>query len=170
MNRKTVPVLISVVLLLLFAVSFSACEPVIPGAWVSLDMDGYVVYTANMYSSGGEHIYLYASEEDCREDAYHSRYLLAVSFYPRILGPDTLDDKRTTIVDVSGEYEMHVALNKSASIYSETKKVYLNGTALAEYKDTNYDSMRFKEYRNFGLIRGNPDGKINGVINVLQYR
>ena len=74
---------LSVMFSIMFCVILSGCG-VVPAAWVTLDMEGYVIYTSHMYPSGGNHIYLYASEEEASADTYRSDYLMYVVFYPRI--------------------------------------------------------------------------------------
>lgn len=169
MKAKRVPFIISTICLFIFAICLTSCG-VVPCAWVKLDMEGYVIYTTHMYSSGGEHIYLYESEEMAEDDTYHSNYMIAISFYPRILGPDTIEGQRTTTVDISSESEMHVYINKNTSIYSPTKKVYLNGTPLEPTRFDDLSNLLCLTYIDFGLVRGNPNGQINNFINTIEYK
>ena len=143
---------------------------VVPCAWVKLDMEGYIVYTSNMYSSGGDHIYLYENEEEASDDTYHSNYELSVVFYPRIMGADTVDGERTTTVDISSYYSMNIYINKSKSVYSASKKIYLNDQELAYSQIDDLETLLCLTFENFTFVRGNPNGHINGFVNKLEYK
>ena len=163
---------LSAVLSLFFIFNFAACGAgVVPSAWVALKSDdGYVYYTSNMYGNTGAHIYLY-------EDETATNKLLEISFAPRILGPDYTNThgngETATIVDISGSYAMHVYVYKTVdnSVYSTEKNIYLNGKKLTpDLTDDESEYFVMLEYDNFGLIRGNPDGKENDVINYIEYK
>ena len=145
----------------------SACGSVVPVAWIRLEAGGgQVYYTADMYAITGAHIYLYENETD-------NSPVIEISFSPRILGADTVDGVRTTTVDISGPYAMYITVNKNNSIYSDDKAFYLNGAEtplVPDRFDESYASFKTLEFQNFGLIRGNPNGKINGVVNVIEYK
>ena len=169
---KKIGKIVSVVLSLFAVISLfplSACqkEKVVPAAWVKLVSDrGYAVYTTDMYGYTDAHIYLY-TDETCEE------VMLKIEFTPRILGPETVDGVKTTLVDLSYDpYTMYVYVYKTAEIYSEEKEVYLNGKKLTPAYEERTASPYFitLQYVNFGLVRGNPNGKINGVINTIEYK
>ena len=147
-------------------ISFFAGCGVTKGAWVEFQSEYHVYYTSYMYPTANAHICVYENEE-------HGEFetpMLTITFYPRILGPDTIDGKKTTIVDVSGRYyEMHVDIVKSSIIYSPEKSIYLNGTKL-EGKIHDLDTMIFFTYEDFGLICGNSSGSISGFVNVIEYK
>lgn len=167
-NKKTNKVLFVFIMLLvcLCAVNFIACETVVPAAWVSVNTEGgYFRYTTDMYGSASAHIYCY-DDEELQNKAFE------ITFSPRILGPEEVEGKKTTLVDVSGKYAMYITIYKASSIYSETKSFYLNGaeTPLVPTKTDDYETLVYMEFNDFGLVRGNPNGKINGVINTLEYK
>ena len=163
--------------LLSLTLCLSGCifDNVVPCAWVKLDMEGYVYYRANMYASGGNHIELYESQEEF--DSMFPQTLIEIVFYPRILGAyDTEDEGRVTTVDVSrpNQVSMTVIINKlpENSLYSPSKKVYLNGELLVsnpEY-DYNSDAIVSWMFDNVPLVRGNPNGQFNEFINKLEYK
>ena len=165
--------LFSVVLVItcvLLSGSLIACENVVPGAWVKLDMDGYVVYTSNMYASGGDHVYLYDDEETAKDDKHHANYNMAIVFFPRILGADTINDERTTIVDISSWYSMTIYINKGKEIYEEGKKIYLNDEELTASHVDDLDVLLCLTFEDFTFLRGNPNGQLNNVINRIEYK
>lgn len=165
--KKTVrlfSVLLSLIALL--SLGFSACQRVTPAAWVELRAgDGYVVYTSDMYGITRAHIY-------CYDDDSTEKTAIEITFIPRILGSDTVDGVKTTLVDVSGAYEMTVIVYKGSSLYSAEKDFYLNDVKLTPYPSASYDgeSIISLNFRDFTLVRGNPNGKLNGVINVIEYK
>ena len=158
------------VLVALMACLTACFGSVVPAAWVKLDMEGHVVYTANMYPSSGDHIYLYESEQDAADDTYHADYALAITFYPRILGADTVNGERTTIVDISSYCTMTVYINKTKSVYAADKNIYLNGTKLVADLTNDFDTLLCLSFEHFTLERGNPGGRENGIINRIEYR
>lgn len=166
-NRTKFYLISALVFAVIFIFNLTACGAVVPVAWVRLDAGGgQVYYTADMYAMNGAHIYLYENETD-------NSPVIEISFSPRILGADTVDDIRTTTVDVSGPYAMYITVYKNNSIYSEEKAFYLNGAEIPlvpDRSDDTYASFKTLEFQNFGLIRGNPNGKINGVVNVIEYK
>ena len=167
---KKFVVSLAILVSVMFCSVLSGCG-VVPAAWVKLDMSGYVVYTSNMYSSGGDHIYLYNTKEEAEADRYKAAYLMSIVFYPRILGADILVDGKntTTIVDISGAYSMQITINKTKSLYDANKKIYLNGVELQPATRDDYDVLLFLYFNNFTLVRGNPGGQANGFINMIKY-
>ena len=149
---------------------FSACETVAPAAWITLKTDGGTVYySTDMYASTRPHIRYYENEED----EENGRPAIEIEFSPRILGPDEVDGVKTTLVDVAGFYAMYITVFKDRTIYSPDKAFYLNGseTPLVPYKTHDeYSSFASYEFEEFGLVRGNPGGRLNGFINVLEYK
>lgn len=171
MKKKIFSFIAFAVSLLSLALCLSGCfESVVPAAWVKLDMEGYVYYTANMYASGGDHIYLYETEAEAEADTYHTDYSIAVVFYPRILGADTIEGERTTTVDISSNYSMNIYINKSKSVYSATKKVYLNDQELPATRTDDLEYLLCLSFENFTFVRGNPNGQFNEFINKLEYK
>ena len=143
---------------------------VVPCAWVEFKSDLLVVYTSNMYASGGEHIYLYESEELAQNDKYHTEQSLSVTFYPRILGADTVDGRKTTIVDISKYSDMTVYVYKDKTLYSPEKSIYLNGSKLTPTNVNDLDLIYALHFEDVPLERGNPNGSINGKVNVIEYK
>ena len=95
---------------------------------------------------------------------------MAITFYPRILGKDTINDEVTTTVDISKNYSMQVTVSKTAFSDYETRKVYLNGIALTPTSVNDQSSLYFLNFENFTFVRGNPNGHINGEINRIEYK
>lgn len=158
-------------LLLTCGIFLTGCfGSVVPCAWVRLDMDGYIYYSSNVYASGGDHIYLYETEEDAEGDKHHVNCILSVVFYPRILGADTVNGVRTTTVDVSAGYSMTVNVYKKKSLYSADKKVYLNGEQIEASNTYDSEYLRCLTFENFTLTRGNPNGHFNEIVNVIEYK
>lgn len=172
MKKKILNSLITLVCIFSFCFCLTGCfgESVVPCAWVKLDMDGYIVYTANMYASGGDHIYLYETEEEAAEDRYHANYLVSVVFYPRILGADTIEGIKTTTVDISSNYSMTIYVNKTRSAYSAEKKVYLNDEEITSSQVDDLDVLLCMTFDNFTLVRGNPGGRMNNFVNKIEYK
>lgn len=168
---KSKVVLATILLAVILTTCLSACfERVVPCAWVALDADGYVVYTSNMYASGGEHIYLYDNERDAQNDTAHARCAMSITFYPRIMGVDTVDGYETTIVDISQKASMVAYIYKQHGIYSADKSFYINGIKLKSSSSIEYDIVVCYTFDNLPLERGNPGGKENGKINRIEYR
>ena len=169
MKNKVLSIICALICMMTCSACLTGCGMVVPCAWVKLDMDGYIVYTANMYASGGDHIYLYESEEDAADDRYHAAFSIAIVFYPRILGADTVDGERTTTVDVSSWYSMTVYINKNKSVYASSKKVYLNGEVLTPTNTSDLESLLCLNFEGFSFVRGNTDGSFNGYVNSIVY-
>ena len=150
---------------------FSACaSSVVPCAWVRLDMDGSVVYTSDTYAVVGAHVYFYENEDEMTADENRTNYDLSITFYPRILGKDTVGGEKTTTVDISSDCSMTVYINKTKEFYSENKKIYLNGSEITPKKRDDFDALLCLYFEDVAFIRGNPNGKLNGEVNVIQYR
>ena len=170
MKKKILSFIFAFALVVSGCLCFSSCG-VVPCAWVKLDMEGYVYYSSDMYGTTADHIYLYESQEIAASDTHRVQYLLSINFYPRILGADTVNDERTTTVDISKKgYSMHVTIDKD-EMYSPEKKLYLNDVAL-EPTTSNIDGayLVFFTYENFTFVRGNPGGRLNGKVNKIEYK
>ena len=164
---------ISIIFVFASILCFTGCENVVPGAWTRLKVDeGLVVYTANMYASGGPAIVYYENPDDAGNDKYYTKCAIQIEFYPRILGKDERDGVDTTIVDVSQKQYMTFAVSKSSAIYAAEKSVYLNGVKLTPEPATLSDSevLLIMHFENLNLQRGNPGGHENNVINVIEYK
>jgi len=148
---------------------FAGCGSVVPCAWVKLDMEGYIAYTSYAYPGHG-HILLYENEDDSKNDTYTTNYAINIEFLPRILGADTVNGIKTTIVDISSYSEMAVYINKNKSVYDSDKKIYLNDKALTPTLTNNFDTLLCLTFDNLALTRGNPGGKFNEFINVIEYK
>ena len=177
MKKKVLNFVALAVSMLSIALCLSGCifDSVVPVAWVKLDMEGYVYYTANMYASGGNHIELYESQAEFEE--MFPQTLIEITFYPRILGADDIEDVgRVTTVDVSrpNQVSMQVVINKlpENSLYSPSKGVYLNGQLLVSNPEYDYSSDAIVSWMfdNVPLVRGNPNGQFNNFINMLEYK
>lgn len=169
MNSKILTFIGSFMIVACCCFCFSAC--VAPTAWVKLDMEGYVYHTTQMYASNIQHIYLYNSEAESVADAdSRVNYLLAIEFFPRILGTEVVNGEKTTLVDIASGADMQVTINKSASLFSTSKKIYLNDVALEPTSIQDLSTLYALTFKNVSLTRGNPNGKINGFVNKIQYK
>lgn len=170
MKKKFFSVAIALVCILVCGVCLSGCifESVVPCAWVRLDMEGYIYYSATVY--GGDHICYYENAEDAENDRYHANCSITVTFFPRILGADTVDGVRTTTVDISRSYSMMVYVYKNKSIYSAEKKIYLNGQELQYSNVNDLENLVCYTFDNFTFVRGNPNGQANGFVNTIEYK
>ena len=65
---------------------------------------------------------------------------------------------------------MTVYIKTNSSIYSADKAIYLNGQKVTPTKAENLGSLAYITIEDINLIRGNPNGKINGVINIIEYK
>ena len=166
-NKPKFYLISALVFAVIFIFNLTACETVAPAAWVRLEAgDGKVYYSTDMYGYNSAHISYYENEED-------TRAVIEISFSPRILGPDEVDGVKTTLVDVARFYAMYITVYKNNDTYSPDKAFYLNGaeTPLEPTRsDDTYSSFVTFEFENFGLVRGNPGGRINGVVNVIEYK
>ena len=157
-----------IVLCFVLLFSFSGCGYV-KCAWVKLTMDGgKVIYGNDMYGSTGSHIKYYESEEDFE----NNDVAMTINFNPRILGPDTRNSETTTTVEMSKSNIIFVTLYKNHDIYSTEKSFYLNGVKLTPDEGYtqevgNVVSMSFSDFK---FKQGNPNGKENGVINIIEYK
>ncbi len=162
--------------IILSSLCFTGCESVVPGAWTQLKVEGYedgvVVYTSHMYSSGGPAIVFYENAEDAANDRYYTKSAIEISFYPRILGKNERNGVDTTIVDVSKKQSMNFVVSKSSDIYAADKSVYLNGVKLTPDPATLSDSeyLLIMHFEDLKLVRGNPGGHANDIINVIEYK
>ena len=166
MKIKKISLALALICLVTCSICLAACGKVVPCAWVKFKTDGIVVYTADMYGQTGEHIYIYETQEDLD----NKDYAITVRFQPRIMGVDTVDGVKTTTVDISSWHDMTVTINKSSSYYGEDKHVYLNNTLLTPTSDSNLTNLVSYTFENVNLVRGNPNGKINGYVNVIEYK
>ena len=170
----------------LLPISFVGCAKVTPIAYVTFktQYEQVAVYTSHANSSYA-HIYVFDNEgiipnsDDYAQPADYtlacdSACALSISF-KRNLGADTVNGTRATTCDIDRWQCMTVQINKSSETYAESKSLYLNGNKLVVDPSRN-DSVYESEYsiiyyfENFGLKRGNPNGKINGVVNTLEYK
>ncbi|MBQ7467223.1 MAG: hypothetical protein IJS74_04075 [Clostridia bacterium] len=171
--KKIFAVFMLMTLVLAGSLTFAGCASVVPGAWTKLKVDGgLVVYTANMYSSGGPAIVYYENPDDATGDRYYVNCAISISFYPRIMGKDERNGENTTIVDLSEKQAMSFSVSKTSEIYSPDKSVYLNGEKLTPETNGSSDGeyLKIMFFDNLKLKRGNPGGHENNVINVIEYK
>jgi len=158
--------LLALCFVLLF--SFSGCGYV-KCAWVQFKVDdGKVVYTSDMYGSINSHIKYYESNEDFE----NGDEAITISFSPRILGADTRNGEETTTVELTKSNIIFVTLYKSHSTYSAEKSFYLNGEKLIpdEGYTTETANIISMSFSNFKFKQGNPNGRENDVINIIEYK
>ena len=165
-----------VAMVIVSSLTFVGCGSVVPGAWTKLEVEGLengkIFYTSHMYASGGPAILYYENPDDATGDKYNAAYTISISFYPRILGADDRNGERTTIVDLSEKQAMSFSVSKTSAIYSPDKSVYLNGEKLTPERAGTLDgeSLSIMFFDNLKLIRGNPGGHENNIINVIEYK
>ena len=147
---------------------------VTPAAWVRLKMDtGYIWYSAYMYASGGAHIYYYESEEEYNKGK-NGDSKIEVEFFPRILGAEDVEidgeTVRTTLVDVSRYSDMRFIVTKNSEVYSANKHVYINGEIVEPTSTFDSEYIVIYTFEDMSLVRGNPMGRRNNVVNVIEYK
>ena len=171
MKKKILSIAFAMAFMITCSFCLASCG-VVPCAWVKLDMEGYVIYTTHMSPAYG-HIFLYENEEAAQNDTYSSNYELEIDFDPRILGPDVSVpiEERTTTVDLSKGYcEMKVYIRKAGNTYGAEKHVYLNGEALTPTSTYDSESLLILDFEDINLLRGNPGGHRNDIINIIEYK
>ena len=174
---------LSFVLAVVFASSLllSACgQGYVQTAWMHLKIDDTykVVYnTADMYSAM-RHISCYANEEDATSG---NDCLLSIRFTARSMGGEEVEvdgeDLKTILIDMSSWCDMFVSIPKTIGtevnpLYDADKAIYVNGTMLDPSQDdstTNNVSWTFRNVERV-LVIGNPDGHINGEVNIIEYK
>ena len=136
-------------------------------AWVALKVDsGYVVYTQYKYPTSHSHIVLWESEEEAQEE--YANPSMEITFYPCIMSPDTINEEKATIVDLSQRYhDMKVTIYKDSSIYDANKSVYLNGKKLVAKPSYVYDSESLVSFMftDYEISAGTSDN-----INYIEYK
>ena len=171
MKKRIFRILLTLAITLACITCLTGCG-VVPSAWVYFKIDsGYTIYTNNMYPDAGSHVYHFASQGDADD---YSKADIEISFYPRIMGPETVKvdghDQDATIVDISDYVDIHIKIKKSAAIYSSDKGIYLNGNLLSPDQSTGSSTSLYLLFENVALERGNPNGHINGVVNCIEYK
>lgn len=165
--KKIVPAL---VVLVLVAVALTSCkEPVTPAAYVRFDTGDssqVVVYSTSMYL---DQVKVYVSQEALDTDSGSPALIFD---FPRILGPDELEGKRYTVVDLSESKQyLNFYIYKGSGLYDDSKKLYLNGVAMVPGLIQENDSMWVFSYVNVPYKRTNENGKIDpNAVNVLEYK
>ena len=166
---------LAIVFVLIFTASilFAGCfESVVPAAWVHLKVDdGYVYYSTDMYASNRSHIYYFENQEAAEN---LNNYMIEIIFYPRILGPEEVEvdgEKiKTTIVDISNYADISIYIRKASPIYSANKDIYINGEKINPTSINDYNTLVSILIQDAPLVRGNPNGRINGKINYIEYK
>ena len=182
--------ILMLVLTILCVFSLTGCflrgNSVAPFAYARYELTGTQVayHDSIMY---GTNIYIFEDETkvpDINDSKYvdnmagyrldcDSNSMINISF-KRIMGVEEVDGKKATLVEIEKWYYVEVLVKKSSSIYDDNKNVYLNGTKLEKKgkDDSVYDSdvIRIFHFEDCGLKRSNPNGKINGVVNIIEYK
>ena len=166
MKKRLFIIFIAAIFVVSCALACTACNKVTPCAWVAFGNEGYIYYTADMY---GDHIIYYEDETDAEGDTYHANYAISISFIPRILGKSERNGVVCTTVEVSKHNSMTVYINKGKSTYDPNKKVYLNGTALTPSRTNDNNPLLCLTF-DISLERGNPGGKENDKLNIIEYK
>lgn len=168
--RKILSMFIFVAFTLICSLIFVGCDfGVVPGAWIKFKVDGgRVVYTSNMYASGGPAILYYENSEVVVDE----EYAISISFYPRIMGKDERNGEDTTIVDMSEKQAMKISVRKTSLVYSPEKSIYLNGEKLTPESNGTSESeyLKIMFFDNLEFKRGNPGGHENNIVNVIEYK
>ena len=169
---KKVFAVFSICLIMLCTVFASGCFGVVPAAWVHFQIEGgRVYYSTDMYAQTRPHISYYENQED-------NYPAIEIEFLPRILGPETVEyegeEIQTTLVDISSYCDIRLTVSKSSAIYSAEKHVYLNFSTEPMVQDDECSSestyVKIFYFKDVNLLRGNPNGHINGVVNFLEYK
>lgn len=166
MKKRLFILFFALILVVCSVFAFTACNKVTPCAWVAFGNEGYIYYTADMY---GDHIIYYEDEADAEGDTYHANYAISISFIPRILGKSERNGVVCTTVEVTNNNSMTVYINKTKSIYDSNKKIYLNGIALTPSKTNDNNPLLCLTF-DINLERGNPGGKENDKLNIIEYK
>ena len=136
-------------------------------AWVALKVDsGYVYYTSYKYPTSHSHIVLWESEEEAQEE--YANPSMEITFYPCIMAPDTVNEEKATIVDLSQRYhDMNVVIYKDSSIYDANKSIYLNGKKLVADPSytSDYDNLVSYMFTDYEISAGTSD-----KINYIEYK
>ena len=177
-----------IVFSLISVISFSACagSKVTSFAYTSYRLvDNQVAYYDSiMY---GTHVYIFEDEsympngDDVKYKDNNAQYRMDCETnsiitirYKRSLGVEEVNGDNATLVETDLWYFIEVSIKKSSSIYSTDKAIYLNGTKLEKNNKNDsiydYDSLIIYHFEDCGLKRSNPNGKINGVINYIEYK
>ena len=186
--KKVITSLLIVIIAIVSILTFVACgSSVVPFAYTTYKLEGDQVayYSSVMY--GTEHIYVFedATKKPNPEDEIYkdnsARYLrdcysnsCLIVHFKRILGAEEVDGVKADLVDIEKWYYIEVIVFKNTSIYSPEKAVYLNGEKLTikSENDSEYDgdSIFIFHYDTCGLKRSNPNGRINNVVNYIEYK
>ena len=186
---KTKRIIIGVLCLILcgFPIALlSGCGlGVTPVAYVEYKAENeQVVYYTSYVSGALPHIFVFddvskvpdSSEYDQPLDyrmACENNCSMYISF-KRNMGKDTVGGRDVLTCDIQTWYYIRVYIKKDSDVYAENKKLYLNGKELS--KKGNADYISEDEYgityyfEDFGLKRSNPNGRMNGVVNVIEYK
>ena len=87
------------------------------------------------------------------------------------------ENLKTILIDMSSWCDMTVSIPKTIGtevnpLYNADKAIYANGTMLVPSQDdstTSYVSWTFRNVERV-LVVGNPDGHINGIVNIIEYK
>ena len=169
--KRIIVSLVMIVFMAMPAVLLAGCG-VVPTAWVYFKMPtGYTVYTSDQYANTGAHIYYYENEIDATST---SNAVIEITFSPRIMGTDDVvvdgETLRGTTVDVSSYADITIYVKKSSSIYSPSKKIYINGVEATLTNSSTDGSLAYFLIQNAPLLRGNPNGQLNGTVNIIEYK
>lgn len=155
------------ILVLVLIVLASCAEPVTPAAYTRFDASGdeYVFYNSLVYL---DQIKVYRNK-----DAFDNNGDPDMVFdFPKCLGKDELDGISYIVVDLSqSPVYLSVTVSKDSPSYGESKKFYLNGTALAPSDTFNMGSSVIFRYEKLDLVRTNPKGQIDSsAVNYIEYK
>ena len=180
--------LIAFITMLVSLISLSACfgGSVTPFAYTSFKTTGDQVayYT---YSIEGTHVFIFENESSMpngNDEKYkdnNAKYLsdcesnsIITISYKRSLGVEEVDGTKATLVEIDSWYYIEVIVKKNSSGYSPNKAIYLNETKLEKSNKhdsiDDSDSLIIYHFEDCGLKRSNPNGKINNVVNIIEYK
>ena len=162
----------SMAIAIIFPILFFAGCGVVPTAWVYFKMPGgYTTYTSDQYGITSAHIYYFENEAD-KNDATNAA--ITIYFSPRIMGADDMvvdsETVRGTTVDVSSYVDITIYVKTDSTIYAPAKKFYINGDEAVLTNSSESGPLAYYLIQNAPLLRGNPNGKIDGTVNIIEYR
>lgn len=187
MKNKVLSSVLAIIFLLSCCICLTGCDwGVTPFGYATYKTSDQQVLRFSSTMTNSTHIWVFEKESDVPSGDYSnngaqyrldcdSACMISIEF-GSILGVEEIDDTKCTLVNMKTvPFSIRVKINKSSSIYSDTKDVYINDTKLA--KKTKYDIITDNQYvkiyyfEDFAFNRSNTNGKINSsIINLIEYK
>lgn len=160
------------------AILLSSCDfGVLPVGYIRYygESSEYVTYSSDMYGIMEAHITVWKDKEESEKD-FASPW---IEFrFNKSAGVDTINEVPYLLADISGNYySLDVTVTKKDNpLYGEDKAIYLNGEPIlldsnSHNSVNDYENIISFHFEDYGIIRTNPDGKIDETkVNVLEYK